>query len=132
MPLGADYPLLEVVWTMLLFFVFVMWITLVFRVIIDVFRRRDASGWAKAGWTLLILFVPFLGVFVYLIAHGGNMAERDIQQARAQQAYADDYVRSVAGTGGAAAEIERAKGLLESGSITQEEFAALKAKALAW
>lgn len=130
MTLAADYPLLEVVWTMLMFFVFVMWIFLVFRIIFDVFRREDISGWGKAGWTVLIVFLPLLGVLIYLIAQGGSMAQRDVSQARAQQDQLDEYVRSVASEGGATAEIERAKRLLDNGTITQEEFDALKAKAL--
>ncbi len=131
MPLGAEYPLLEVIWTMLLFFVFVMWIFLVFRIIFDVFRRQDISGWGKAGWTVLIIFLPILGVLIYLIAQGGNMADRDVSAAQAQQAEFDDYVQSVAGSGGATDEIERAKQLLDTGAITQAEFDSLKAKALA-
>ena len=131
MPVAAEYPLLEIMWTMLLFFVFVMWIFLLFRIIVDVFRRNDISGWLKAGWTLFIIVLPLLGVLVYLIAQGGGMTERDMGQVRAQQAQMDDYVRSVSGgAGGAAAEIESAKGLLDSGAITQDEFAAIKAKAL--
>ena len=131
MPLGAEYPLLEVIWTMLLFFVFVMWIFLVFRIIFDVFRRKDISGLGKAGWTVLIIFLPILGVLIYLIAQGGNMAERDVSAAQDQQAEFDDYVQSVAGSGGATGEIERAKQLLDSGAITQAEFDSIKAKALA-
>lgn len=131
MPVAAEYPLLEIMWTMLLFFVFVMWIFLLFRIIVDVFRRNDISGWLKAGWTLFIIVLPLLGVLVYLIAQGGGMTERDMGQVRAQQAQMDDYVRSVSGgAGGAAAEIESAKGLLDSGAITQDEFAAIKAEAL--
>ena len=96
----------------------------------DVFRRRDIGGGKKTLWLLFVLFVPFLGVFSYLIAHSGDIAERNIEAARARQGQMDDYVRSVAGEG-AAAEIERAKGLLDSGAITQPEFDAIKAKALA-
>lgn len=136
MLLGAEYPLLEVMWTMLLFFVFIMWIFLVFRIIFDVFRRHDISGWGKAGWTALVVFLPFLGVLIYLIAHGGDMgekrgAERDMRQVRQAQQADLDYVRPVAGSGGATAEIERAKKLLDNGDITQDEFNSLKAKALA-
>ena len=131
MPVAADYPLLEIMWTMLLFFVFVMWIFLLFKIIVDVFRRNDISGWLKAGWTIFIIVLPLLGVLVYLIAQGGGMSERDMNQVRAQQSQMDDYIRSVSGgAGGAAAEIESAKGLLDSGAITQDEFAAIKAKAL--
>lgn len=133
MPLAqSDYPLLEVIWTILLFFVFIMWIFLVFRIIIDIFRREDIGGWLKAAWTAFIIFMPLLGVLVYVIAQGGDMARRDMAQAQAQQASFDEYVKSVSasGSGGAAAEIERAKQLLDSGAISQDEFDSLKAKAL--
>ena len=131
MPLGqSDYPLLEVIWTILLFFVFIMWIWLVFRIIVDIFRRDDISGWLKAGWTAFIIFLPLLGVLVYVIAQGGDMAKRDMAQIQAQQQSFDNYVQSVAGSGGAVAEIEKAKQLLDSGAISQDEFDALKKKAL--
>jgi hypothetical protein len=98
----------------------------------DIFRRHDLSGWAKAGWTVLLIVLPYLGVFIYLIANSKGMAERRIDQAREAQAQFDGYVRSVASEGGgAAAEIERAKQLLDSGAIDQQEFNALKQKALA-
>ena len=131
MVLAADYPFLDVLWTMVIFFVWVAWFMLLFRVIGDVFRRDDASGGKKTLWLLFVLFVPFLGVFVYLIANSDDMARREIGRAQAAQAHIDDYVRSTAGSGGAAGEIERAKGLLDSGAISQAEFDALKAKALA-
>jgi hypothetical protein len=100
-------------------------------VLVDVFRRHDLSGWSKAGWTLFMIVLPFLGVLVYLIAHGKEMGQRDVEQAQASQAQFDQYVKSVAGSNGATAEIERAKGLLDSGAITQAEYDALKTKALA-
>jgi hypothetical protein len=99
-------------------------------VIGDVFRRRDASGWSKTIWLLFVLFVPFIGVFSYLIVNGDEMARRKVEAAEAAKGEMDEYVRSVAG-GGAAAEIERAKSLLDSGAISQAEFDAIKAKALA-
>jgi hypothetical protein len=98
----------------------------------DIFRRRDISGWGKAGWIILVIILPYLGVFIYLIAEHQGMADRNVQQAKASQAQFDDYVKSVAASGGgAAAEIDRAKQLLDSGAITQAEFESLKAKALA-
>jgi hypothetical protein len=129
--LAADYPFLDVLWTMLVFFLWIGWFTLLFHVIGDVFRRRDASGWKKTIWLLFMLFVPFIGVFAYLIANGDDMARRKAEAAVAAKGEMDEYVRSVAGSGGAAAEIERAKGLLDSGAISQPEFDAIKAKALA-
>jgi hypothetical protein len=133
MVLAADYPFLDIVGTMLIFFAWVIWFWILIRVLVDVFRRHDLSGWGKAGWTLLLIVLPFLGVLIYLIAHGQDMGKRDIDQARAQQAQFDDYVKSVAGPGGgdgAAAEIAKAKSLLDSGAITQAEYDSLKAKAL--
>jgi hypothetical protein len=130
MVLAANYPFLDVLWTMLIFFVWVSWFLLLFHVIGDVFRRRDASGWSKTIWLLFVLFVPFIGVFSYLIVNGNEMARRKAEAAEAAQGEMDEYVRSVAG-GGGAAEIERAKSLLESGAISQAEFDAIKTKALA-
>jgi hypothetical protein len=129
---AADYPFLDVLWSMVVFFAFVIWIWLLITVFADIFRRHDLSGWAKAGWTVLLIVLPYLGVFIYLIANSKGMAERRIDQAREAQAQFDGYVRSVASEGGgAAAEIERAKQLLDSGAIDQQEFNALKQKALA-
>ena len=127
----ADYTFLDAFWSLLVFFIWVAWFILLFHIVIDVFRRRDASGWKKTIWLVFILFVPFLGVFAYLIANSDDMARRNMEQAAAQKADMDEYVRSVATEGGAAAEIERAKGLLDSGSISQAEFDSIKAKALA-
>jgi Phospholipase_D-nuclease N-terminal/Short C-terminal domain len=129
MLLAADYPFLDVLWTMLVFFLWIAWFWLVILIVIDIFRRRDIGGGKKAIWLLFILFVPFLGVFVYLIVNSDDMAKRRAEEVRTAQVQTDDYIRSVAG-GGAAAEIERAKGLLDSGAITQAEFDAIKAKAL--
>ncbi len=131
MVLGADYPFLDVFWSIVIFFLWVMWFMLLFHIIGDIFRRRDASGAKKTLWLLFVLFLPFLGVFVYLIANSDDMARRSAEQMAAQQAQTDEYVRSVAGSSGAAAEIEKAKGLLESGAINQQEYDAIKAKALA-
>jgi type VI protein secretion system component VasK len=125
------YPFLEVLWSMLVFFLWVGWFLLLFHVIGDVFRRRDASGGKKTLWLIFVLFVPFLGVFCYLIANSDDMARRRIEEAEAARSQMDEYVRTTAGSGGAAAEIEKAKGLLDSGAITQTEFDSIKAKALA-
>jgi hypothetical protein len=127
----ADYTFLDALWTMLVFFLWVSWFILLFHVIGDVFRRRDASGVNKTLWCIFLVLVPFLGVFVYLIANGDDMARRNVEQASAARAEMDDYVRSVASSGGAASEIERAKGLLDSGAITQAEYETIKSKALA-
>jgi len=129
--LGADYPFLDVFWTMLVFFVWVAWFMLLFRVIGDIFRRHDVSGFVKVLWLIFVIVVPFLGVFIYLIANNKGMTERSISRAQAQQQQFDAYVQSAAGSGGAATEIDKAKQLLDSGAITQSEFDALKQKALA-
>ena len=130
--LAYDYPFLDLLWTMLIFFCWVIWFWLLITIFVDIFRRRDTSGFSKVLWIIFVIVLPFLGVFIYIIANHDGMAERNINQARAQQAQMDDYIRSTAGgSGGAAAEIEKAKGLLDSGAISQAEFDAIKAKALA-
>ena len=129
MVVAADYPFLDVFWTMIVFFLWVAWFWLLISVATDVFRRRDIGGGKKALWLIFMLFVPFLGVLIYLIANNDEMTQRNLERAQAQQSQMDDYVRSV--SGGGAAEIEKAKGLLDNGAITQAEFDAIKAKALA-
>ena len=128
---AADYPFLDVLWTMLIFFLWVMWFWLLIVIIGDVFRRRDIGGGKKTIWLIFILFVPFIGVLAYVLTNSDGMAERNMERARSQRAQMDDYVRETAGSGGAAAEIDKAKQLLDSGAITQAEFDAIKAKALA-
>lgn len=128
---AADYPFLDVFWTMMIFFVWIVWFTILIRVFADVFRRHDISGFAKAGWLIFVIVLPFLGVFIYLIANNEGMTERTVSRAQAQQQQFDQYVQSAAGSGGAASEIEKAKQLLESGAISQSEFDAIKQKALA-
>ena len=127
---GADYPFLDVLWTMLIIFAWIIWFWLLITVFTDLFRRRDTSGFAKVLWIIFVIVLPFLGVFIYLIVNHDGMTERSMKQAQAAQAQMDDYVRTVASSGGPAAEIEKAKGLLDSGAITQSEFDAIKAKAL--
>jgi Phospholipase_D-nuclease N-terminal/Short C-terminal domain len=128
---AADYPFLEVLWTMLIFFLWVSFFWLLIVVAGDVFRRRDIGGGKKALWLLFMLFLPFIGILSYLIANNDGMAQRNLERARAERTQFDDYVRTVSEGGGAAAEIERAKQLLDSGTITQAEYEAIKAKALA-
>jgi Short C-terminal domain/Phospholipase_D-nuclease N-terminal len=131
MVLAADYPFLDLLWTMLIFFLWIAWFWLLFSIWADIFRRDDISGFGKAAWLIFTLVVPFLGVFVYIIAEHDGMTKRNIERAQAQRAQFDDYVRSTASSGGAAAEIEKANQLLSSGAITQAEYDAIKAKALA-
>ena len=129
--IAADYPFLDVFWSMLVFFLWVAWFMLLFRVIGDIFRRHDIGGGGKVLWLIFVIALPFLGVFIYLIAENKGMTERNMQQLQARQQANDAYIQSVTGRGGTAAEIEKAKQLLDSGAITQAEFDALKQKALA-
>jgi len=132
MALAADYPFLDILWTMILFFFWIAWICILVMIIGDLFRRDDASGWTKALWVIFLIFLPFLGVLIYMIANGRGMSERNIQRHQESEAQFAGYVKSVAGSdSGAAGEIAQAKSLLDSGAITQAEFDSLKAKALA-
>ena len=130
--LAYDYPFLDLFWSFLIFSLWVAWFMLLFRVIGDVFSRRDIGGGGKTLWLIFVIALPFLGVFVYLLANNAGMVERSMERAHAQQHQMDDYVRSTAANGsGPAAEIDRAKQLLDSGAVTQAEYDALKQKALA-
>ena len=132
MVFAADYPFIDVFWSILIFFFWVIWIWILITVLIDVFRRRDLSGWGKAAWALFMIVLPYLGVFIYLITQGGEMAERRAAEVRESQASFDTYVRDVAGSGAAPADqIAKAKELLDSGAIDQAEFDKLKQQALA-
>ena len=127
---ASSYPFLNIFWDILIFFAWVIFIWIAITVLIDVFRRHDISGWAKAAWVVFVVILPWIGVLTYLIFNHGGMAERRAQETRAAQAQFDQYVRQTARSGGPASEIERAKQLLDSGTITQQEFDAIKAKAL--
>jgi len=133
MTIAADYPFMDVLWSMIIFFCWVAWIWILILCFSDLFRR-DISGWAKAAWIVFLIVLPFLGVLIYMIAEGKGMTERRVQEAQVSQANFDQYVKQVAadgGSAGSAGEIARAKELLDSGAITQEEFNQLKAKVLA-
>ena len=129
--IATSYPLLEVFWTMLMFFAFVVWIWILFTVFADLFRREDIGGWGKAGWIVFVILLPFLGVFVYLIAEHKGMTERAIRQQAAAKAEMDQYVRSVAGKSDPTQQIAKGEELLRSGAITQAEFDAIERQALA-
>jgi hypothetical protein len=131
MILASSYPFLEVFWTILIFFAFVVWIWILFEVFADLFRRRDESGWVKVLWVILIILLPYLGVFIYLIAEHQGMSQRTLERQQAAQQQFDEYVRSTAGTHDPAAEIAKAKELLDNGTITQAEFDQMKQRALA-
>lgn len=135
---ATGYPLLDAMWTIIVFFAWVIWFWMLIVVFSDLFRRDDISGWGKAGWFAALLVLPYLGVLIYLIAQGKQMAARRHREAVESKAQFDAYVRDVAGTypnghGGATAaeEIGRGKQLLDSGAITSEEYEALKRKVLA-
>lgn len=141
---ASSYPLLDVMWTMLVFFCWILWFWLLFMVYGDLFKRRDIGGLAKTGWVVFTLVLPYIGVLVYLIAQGHGMAERRVEEARQQRAEMDEYVRSVVAAGngpssngtssnghGSADELIQAKALLDSGAITADEYEALKRKVLA-
>ncbi|WP_326754603.1 PLDc N-terminal domain-containing protein [Streptomyces hirsutus] len=124
--LAYDYPLLGAFWTMLLLFLWVMWFVLLFRVIADLFRDDELSGWAKTGWLVFVIVLPFLGVFVYVVARGRNMGKREIAQARARQEAFDSYIRETAtghgGQAGTADELHRLSEIRSRGDLTDEEF----------
>jgi Short C-terminal domain len=127
--LAADYPFLDILWTMFIFFAWVIWFWILITVFADLFRRGDIGGGAKVLWSIFVIVLPFLGVFIYLLTQNDGMVARKQADIEKQQGQFNDYVKSVAG--GSASEIEKAKQLLDSGAITQAEYDALKAKALA-
>ncbi|MET1002097.1 MAG: SHOCT domain-containing protein [Acidimicrobiia bacterium] len=130
--LADDFGTGQVFWSMLWFFMFFIWIWLLIIVFSDIFRSHDLSGWAKALWVIFIIFLPYLGVLVYLIARGHKMSEHAAQAAQAQDQANRQYIQSVtADSTSTAAELERLAGLKEQGVISEEEFQQLKAKALA-
>jgi len=129
MLIAADYPFLDVLWTIIVFFAWLAWIWIAITCFIDIFRRHDIGGVHKAVWVVFIIVIPFLGVLVYLIAQHDGMRERSVKQVQDQQAAFDSYVKQTAG--GSATEIAKAKELLDSGAINQQEFDSIKAKALA-
>ena len=128
---GYDYPILSLIWIMFMFFVFVLWIWLLISVFMDIFRSHDLSGGVKAVWVLFVIILPFLGVLVYLIARGGKMHERAVEQATAQQKAFDSYVKQTAGSGSNVEQLSKLADLKEKGVLSDAEFDAQKAKLLA-
>ncbi|MFB7512617.1 SHOCT domain-containing protein [Streptomyces sp. NPDC056144] len=130
-----DYPLLNLFWTMLWFFLWIMWLFLLFKIITDIFRDHELSGWGKAGWLILCLILPFLGVLIYVIARGTGMTQRETARAKESEARFQEYIRRTAtpdgGTGSAGDELARLADLKEKGALTEEEFQKAKAKILA-
>ena len=124
-----DYGFLDLVWTLLIIYFLFFVLMILFTIVVDIFRSRDLGGWAKAGWIILLVILPLIGALIYLIARHDGMAERQAAHQKAQKEQFDSYVRETAAST-PADEIARAKGLLDSGAITQEEYDALKGKAL--
>jgi len=128
---SSNYPFIEVFWTMLFFFCFVIWIWILFTVFADLFRRRDIGGWGKTGWIIFVIVLPYLGVFVYLIAEHKGMTERAIEQQQQAKTQMDQYVKSAAGQSDPTQQIAKGEELLKQGAITQAEFDQIKRTALA-
>ncbi|MER5177918.1 SHOCT domain-containing protein [Streptomyces sp. NPDC002896] len=131
--MAYDYPVLGAFWTMMWIFLWILWLVLLFRIIADIFRDDTMSGWGKAGWLVLVVVVPFLGVFVYVLARGKGMGKREMEQARAQQQAFDTYVRETARGAGRTSEVEELAKLSEiraRGDISDEEFRRAKEKIL--
>jgi hypothetical protein len=123
-------PLFDLFWAMLWFFIWIAWIWLLVSVLFDIFRSHDLGGWGKALWAIFVVLVPFLGVFLYLIVRGGDMHRRSLEAAKAQDAAMQEYVRSVAGSGSAADELDKLARLRDQGTIDEAEFQQMKAKVL--
>lgn len=131
---AADYPFLNIFWSMIIFFTWVIWIWMMVTIFSDLFRRQDIGGWHKALWCVFMIVLPFLGVLVYLIAQHDGMAQRNLERVQSAEQAFNARVQSAAlaqNGAGAANEIATAQKLLESGAITQDEYDKLKAKALA-
>jgi hypothetical protein len=129
--IAADYPFLDVLWTLLIFFAWVIWFWLLITIFADLFRRHDIGGGKKALWVIFVIIVPFVGVLIYLIAESKGMADRQAQLQQQARAQTDEYIKTVAESADPAGQIAQAKQLLDSGAINQQEFDALKQKALA-
>jgi len=126
-----SYPLLGAFWTILEIFLWVLWIWVLVYIFIDIFRSRDLSGWAKALWFIFVLFIPLIGVLVYLIARGNSMHERAVQQAQQQDREVRSYIRDAAGSQNTADQLTKLADLRDRGVITADEFEREKAKVLA-
>ncbi|GGR09389.1 SHOCT domain-containing protein [Streptomyces netropsis] len=131
--LAYDYPVLGAFWTAVWIFLWVLWVLLLFRVIADIFRDDTLGGWAKAGWLVFVIGLPFLGVFIYVIARGKNMGRREREHAQAQQRAVDDYIRETVGSSEYTSDVDALAKLSEiraKGGITEDEFRRAKEKIL--
>jgi hypothetical protein len=129
--IAANYPFLDVLWTLLIFFAWVIWFWLLITIFADIFRRHDIGGGKKALWVIFVIITPFIGVLIYMIVESKGMADRQAQAAQTAKSQTDDYIKTVAAEADAPGQIAQAKQLLDSGAINQQEFDALKQKALA-
>lgn len=128
---GDPLPLLDLFWTILMFYLFFLWIWLLIKLFADIFRRDDIGGWGKAGWTIFLIVLPFLAALIYLIAEGKGMGEREVRDYQAMQSAQEEYIRNVAGSGGSTAdEVAKLAALRDRGVLTDEEFAAQKTAVL--
>ncbi|KOU21254.1 membrane protein [Streptomyces sp. WM6372] len=129
-----DYPALSVFWSMLWFFLWIMWLFLLFKIITDIFRDHEMSGWGKAGWLIFVIILPFLGVLIYVIVRGKSMTQRDVKQAKESEAAFQDYIRKTAGTSSAGGshvdELARLVELKDKGALSEAEFQQAKTKLL--
>ncbi|KMO97658.1 SHOCT domain-containing protein [Streptomyces roseus] len=129
-----DYPALNVFWSMLWFFLWIMWLFLLFKIVTDIFRDHEMNGWAKAGWLIFVILLPFLGVLVYVIARGKGMTQRDVKQAKENEAALQDYIRQTAGSSPAGAshadELAKLVALKDKGDLSEAEFQQAKTKLL--
>ena len=128
--LAYDYPILGLFWTMLILFLWIAWLMLLFRIFGDIFRS-DMNGLSKAIWSLFVLALPLLGVFVYLMTHGDDMAQRSVDRMQDSRDELDSYIRSAAGAGGSADELTKLAELHDRGVLNDDEFTRQKAKLLA-
>jgi len=126
-----DYPIMGFFWSMMIFFLWFIWLMLLFRIFGDIFRSADLGGVAKTLWIIFVICLPFLGVFVYVIARGNAMTQRQVEASQAQQAQFDSYVRETAGSSSTADEVAKLSTLQQTGVITDAEFATAKARLLA-
>ncbi|MGX7678497.1 SHOCT domain-containing protein [Jatrophihabitans sp. DSM 45814] len=128
---SSDFPLLDAFWSMLIFFLWILWFVLLFQIILDIFRSDDLSGWGKAGWMIFVIILPFLGVFVYVVARGKKMTGHRVQDAQRQDQAFRQYVQETAGSSASSAdELAKLAQLRDQGVLTEQEFAAEKAKLL--
>src|SRR3954454_21759128 len=132
MVLAADYPFLDILWSMVIFFTWVVWIWMMITILGDVFRRRDIGGWSKALWTIFMILLPFLGVLVYLITNHDGIQDRQLERAGPVQQRYEQHVGATNGGGSGVDQIEKAKRLLQDVTVNQTEFDAIKAKALTY